>query len=102
MTRAPPCQSRATSGPYFQKQPWPPFVYQETVHDLAHLDEYQIQASDSRKVERRIAVTFSDHCFTRESNGRETPPRRTTLMVLARSGTFAWNGTAFPWDSPFT
>lgn len=61
------------SGPYFQKQSWPAFVYQGVTYSLAHLDEYQVEVVDSRQVNRRIAVTFSDHCFTREPADGDDP-----------------------------
>ncbi len=58
---------------YFQKTSWGSFSYQGQVYDLTHLDECQIEAVDSRKVTRRIAVTFSDHCFTREPRDGDDP-----------------------------
>jgi hypothetical protein len=51
--------------PYFQK-PWIPFVYQDVTYPLSHLDEYSFAVADTDGVERRIAVSFSDHCFTRK------------------------------------
>ena len=54
------------SGPYFQKQTWPVFAYQGQTYDFTHLDEYQFEVDDAAGVARRIAVSFSDHCFTRE------------------------------------
>jgi hypothetical protein len=53
------------SEPYFQEQSWPPFIYQGVTYSFTHLDEYQVEVTDSAGVVRRIAVTFSDHCFTR-------------------------------------
>jgi hypothetical protein len=53
------------AGPYFQKKSWPSFVYQGTEHDLVHLDEFEFNVVDTDSRERRIAVTFADHCFTR-------------------------------------
>jgi hypothetical protein len=53
------------SGPYFQKQSWPAFSYQGKTYDLTHLDEYEVEVCDSSRTTRRIAVSFSDHCFTR-------------------------------------
>lgn len=61
------------SGPYFHKQSWLPFIYQGTSYTLTHLDEYQIEVTDSAKVVRRIAVTFSDHCFTRKPEPGDDP-----------------------------
>lgn len=52
------------SGPYFQPT-WPAFVYQGAPYDLAHLNEYELTVNDTDRCDRRIAVTFSDHCFTR-------------------------------------
>lgn len=54
------------SGPYLQKRSWPPFSYQGVVYEFTHLNEYQIEVIDSAQVQRKIAVTFSDHCFTRK------------------------------------
>ena len=53
------------AGPYFQKASWPSFIYQGKTYTLGHLDEYEFTVEDTDGVERRIAVTFSDHCFTR-------------------------------------
>jgi hypothetical protein len=61
------------SGPYFDKQGWPPFVYQGVTYGLTHLDEYQIEVLDSAKVKRRISVTFSDHCLTRNPEPGDDP-----------------------------
>ena len=58
---------------YFQKSAWTPFVYSGTTYDLAHLDEYQFAVIDSDAQERRIAVTFSDHCFTRNPTPGDDP-----------------------------
>jgi hypothetical protein len=54
------------SAPYFQKDRWPDFEYQGQRYGFDHLDEYVFQVEDSRKAARRIAVSFDDHCFTRE------------------------------------
>jgi hypothetical protein len=54
------------SGPYFQKQSWSSFAYQGNTYDLTHLDEYEVEVTDSQETKRKIAVSFSDHCFTRE------------------------------------
>jgi hypothetical protein len=64
------------SGPYFQKQSWPPFAYEGITYDFTHLDEYQVEVEDSGKVTRRIAISFSDHCFTKEPEGGEDPALR--------------------------
>jgi len=56
------------AGPYFQKTTWPEFVYQNEKYSFSHLREYELSVEDSSGVVRIIAVTFSDHCFTR---GRE-------------------------------
>jgi hypothetical protein len=53
------------SGPYFQKLSWPAFIYQQITYDLSHLDEFIFPIVDSQKTKRTIAVTFGDHCFTR-------------------------------------
>ena len=54
------------AGPYFLKSSWPSFVYKGATYDLIHLDEYEFTVMDSDGVERRIVVTFSYHCFTRD------------------------------------
>lgn len=63
----------AMSGPYFHKTSWGSYTYQGQTYDLTHLDEYQLAVEDSRKVTRPIAVTFSDHCFTREPRDGDDP-----------------------------
>jgi hypothetical protein len=64
------------SGPYFQKEQWPPFKYQGQTFDFSHLGEYQVEADDSAGITRRIAVSFSDHCFTREPKAGDDPALR--------------------------
>lgn len=64
------------SGPYFQKQSWPPFTYQAQTYDLTHLDEYETEVNDSGGNVRRIVVSFSDHCFTREPITDDAPGLR--------------------------
>lgn len=54
------------AGPYFQKTSWAPFCYQGQTYSLDHLDEFEIVVADCGGNDRRIAVTFGDHCFTRE------------------------------------
>jgi hypothetical protein len=66
----------AMSGPYFQKESWPPFAYQGQTYDFTHLDEYQVEANDSTGQARRIAISFSDHCFTREPVAGDDPALR--------------------------
>jgi hypothetical protein len=61
------------SGPYFHKHSWPTFVYQGQCYRLHHLDEYVLNTKDSKSVERRIAVSFTDHCFTRIWNPKDDP-----------------------------
>jgi hypothetical protein len=61
------------SGPYFQKQSWPAFTYQGQSYDLTHLDEYAVEVNDSAGNTRRIAISFSDHCFTREPVAGDDP-----------------------------
>jgi hypothetical protein len=64
------------SGPYFQKQSWPAFAYQGQTYDFTHLDEYEVEANDSGGMARRIAISFSDHCFTREPATDDDPALR--------------------------
>jgi hypothetical protein len=64
------------SGPYFQKQPWQAFTFQGTTYDLGHLDEYAVETADSGGINRRIAISFSDHCFTREPVTGDDPGLR--------------------------
>lgn len=54
------------SGPYFPRASWPDFIYQGETFGLTHLAEGQIEVEDSKKLVRRIAISYSDHCFTRE------------------------------------
>lgn len=56
--------------------PWPDFTHQGTTFDLSHLSERQVEVTDSKKVLRRIAVTFSDHCFTRDPEAGDAPELR--------------------------
>lgn len=42
-------------------------------YDLTHLDEYEFSVVDTDKVTRCIAVTFTDHCFTRDPEPRDDP-----------------------------
>jgi hypothetical protein len=64
------------SGPYFQKQSWPTFTYQGQTYDFTHLDEHEVEVNDSDGTARRIAVSFSDHCFTREPETGDDPGLR--------------------------
>jgi hypothetical protein len=64
------------SGPYFQKQSWPAFTYQGQTYDFTHLDEHEVEVNDSDGTARRIAVSFSDHCFTREPETGDDPGLR--------------------------
>lgn len=58
---------------YFQKSPWAPFVYQGNSFDLSHLNECILEVVEDGNLPRRIAVTFSDHCFTRDSKPGDEP-----------------------------
>ena len=51
---------------YFTKCTWPIFIYQEKIYDLSHLDEWHFDILDFSGEKRRLAVTYSDHCFTRK------------------------------------
>ena len=64
------------SGPYFQKQSWPAFTYQGQTYDFTHLDEHEVEVNDSGGTVRRIAISFSDHCFTREPETGDDPGLR--------------------------
>jgi len=64
------------SGAYFKKQSWPAFVHQGRTYDFSHLDEYEVEVIDSEKQARRIAVSFSDHCFTRDRDAADDPALR--------------------------
>lgn len=64
------------SRPVFQKTSWGGFTYRGQVFDLSHLDEWQMEALDSQKLTRRIAVTCSDHCFTRDPLDGDDPALR--------------------------
>jgi len=59
--------------PYFQHASWAPFVYQGVTYGLTHLDEYDFTVKDTDDVDRRIAVTFADHCFTRKPEPDDDP-----------------------------
>lgn len=47
---------------------WPSFMVDGQRFDLAHLNDFVLEAEDSSRAVRRMLVTFSDHCFTREPN----------------------------------
>lgn len=64
------------SGPYFQKESWPSFLYQGVSYEFTHLDEYEVEVTDSAKVTRRIAISFSDHCFTKDPEAGDDPALR--------------------------
>lgn len=61
------------SNSVFQKQQWRPFTYGGETYVLSELDEFQFVVSDSQGNARRIVVTCSDHCFTRERAALDTP-----------------------------
>jgi hypothetical protein len=71
------------SGPYFQKQSWSSFTYQGDTYDLTHLDEYEVEVVDSEGAKRKIAINFSDHCFTREPTAGDDPQLRYPLSTRA-------------------
>lgn len=79
--------------------PWPAFVHQDTTYDLSHLDERQVEVLDSQKVVRRIAVTFSDHCFTREPLPSDDPALR-YYPSSRRCGHFCFERYAHSLDLP--
>lgn len=57
----------------FPNPRWPAFSFERRDYDLGHLDEFTFGVRDSRGVERQIAVTFSDHCFTRKATVGDDP-----------------------------
>ena len=61
------------TGPYIQKNSWKSFAHDGLEYDLTHLNEHEIQVLDSTNLERRIAVTYSDHCFTRDRQLGDDP-----------------------------
>ncbi len=63
-------------GPFFQKQSWAAFTYEGQTYELTHLDEYAVEIKDSAGEVRRIAITFSDHCFTKEPVETDDPGLR--------------------------
>jgi hypothetical protein len=85
------------NGPYFQKQSWSSFTYQGDAYDLTHLDEYEVEVADSQGTKRQIAVSFSDHCFTREpeaGDGIEVPAQHSPSRAFLLRAL-----PAFPWPS---
>jgi hypothetical protein len=60
-------------GPYFPNSSWAPFVYQGLTYNLTHLDEYEFAVLDTDHMTRNIAVSFSDHCFTRDPEPGDDP-----------------------------
>jgi hypothetical protein len=65
--------AQSVNGPHFQRASWPAFVYQEVTYSLQHLDEYEFSVRGTDGVERCVAVSFSDHCFTRASTTGDDP-----------------------------
>lgn len=63
--------SLGMSKDYLLVPPWSPFRDGENEYDLSHLSEFILGAPDSQGVERRILVTFGDHCFTRDPSGQD-------------------------------
>jgi hypothetical protein len=60
-------------GPYFPNSSWTAFVYRGAPYSLDHLNEYEFTAVDTDKIARKIAVTFADHCFTRDPQPGDDP-----------------------------
>lgn len=62
------------------------FVHDGVEYSLSHLDERIFTVADASGIERKILVTFSDHCFTCEGNGDgDTAPKfHTTERVDGR------------------
>lgn len=58
---------------YLVAVPWPNFVVGETTYDFSHLNEYTFVAADSDGNNRRIVVSYEDHCFTRKPTGTNDP-----------------------------
>ncbi len=80
-------------GPYFHRAGWPPFTYQGNTYDLTYLGEYEFTVVDTDKQARVIAVTFADHCFTREQEAGDDPAliytssdRKPGVFCFARYG----------------
>ena len=59
--------------PYIQKRSWPDFLYQGRCYSLSHCDEYRFSLKDRMGQLREVAVTFSDHCFTRKYAAGDDP-----------------------------
>jgi hypothetical protein len=56
---------------FLLQAPWPPFVHGGKTFDLSHLNERVDYVVDSDKKKRTVLITFTDHCFTRNSEGEE-------------------------------
>jgi hypothetical protein len=78
------------AGPYFHKGGWPAFVYGGATHDLSHLDEYELTVVDTEGLERHIAVTFGDHCFTRVPAPGDDPALKYPSSDRQPSGHFCF------------
>ena len=59
--------------PYIQKRSWPDFFYQGRHYSLTHLDERRFSMRDQKGKVHEVAVTFSDHCFTRKFADGDDP-----------------------------
>ena len=59
--------------PFFFQRPWPNFAHAGRSYSLAHLNEYVFEALDSEGIQRKILVTFSDHCFTKDPELGDDP-----------------------------
>ena len=89
-------------GPYFQRR-WPSFVYWGVTYPLDHLDEYTLTVVDTGQNERRIAVTFGDHCFTRSPRPGDDPAliyaeSFAIIATVDRSGHPTYYGIVFGLD----
>ncbi|MCA9879374.1 MAG: hypothetical protein KC442_16395, partial [Thermomicrobiales bacterium] len=83
----------ALSRPVLQHMLWEPFDLEGDHFDLSHLDEWQLQATDSGGSMRSIVVTCSDHCFT--SRPQIDDPRLVYQQSDRRPGHFSHERHAF-------
>ncbi len=61
---------------YLFQAPWPGFFLDGQLFELRHLNEYSLAVEDLDGVERRVIVTFSDHCFTEEYPEDTSQPQK--------------------------
>ena len=69
---------------------WPPFIFDGQSYSLDHLEDRIYHVEDSKKVQRKVLVVFSDHCFTR-SRAPEDDETLWWSSTTREDGTFCFD-----------